>query len=384
MAAYSFLVADMVTGVIKAELPLDGVQYGRVLDRAGSFSATIPLRHPKATPGNLSTGNTLVYILRDGQIMFSGILYTARASSGDTSTVQIGGEGLWSYWTGPSGAQGRGRFLKDDKTYTATDQLDIARDLLAYSMAAAGSFQIDVDDTMSGVLRDRVYHGSERRNIGAQIQAECDVADGYDFYVQSTWNGDAVGHKLWFASPLGRETSLSLDLRTNIVALTYSEDATSQANDVTVVGATAGTSPLFGTASAPPIGAYPLYEGQFSDTPNNAQDALDAEASALLSANRLPYRSISDLKVRVTANTQPGAWQVGDRVTVTARDGWVDVEDAWYRITADLVTVDSNGGEIASLTVAPVEVTTVVRRPDGEWFRINDLESRVYALEYKS
>lgn len=378
--------ADMISGEIKAELPVGDLAYEPVLDRAGSFSASIPLRHPKANRDNLSTGNTLIYIQRDARVVFAGILWQAKASNADDAKVQLSGEGLWSYWAGTSGGQTRGRVLKVDKTYTDADQLDVARDLLAYSMGNSGGFRVSVDERTSGILVSRQWFGYERRNIGAQIQTECAVADGYDFYIDSAWDGDQIVNTLWFSyPPLGRRTDIVLSLGSNIESLTLGEDATTQTNDVDVKGSGDGASTLFGRAQDYTLVGtrYPVYESEFQDTNNTSADVLNAEASALLTANKTPYVTLDDVVVKVTPNTQPGAWAVGDQVTMRGQDGWVDF-DGWYRIVSYKVTLDSEGGETVTLSTAPVEATTVVRRPDGEWFRINDLESRVYALEYKS
>ena len=54
MPAYRYLVADLMTGAIKEEMPFTSASYSHVLNRPGAFSATIGLREPVRTTTRLS------------------------------------------------------------------------------------------------------------------------------------------------------------------------------------------------------------------------------------------------------------------------------------------------------------------------------------------
>lgn len=352
MAEYRYFVADLLTGKVKAELPLSNVSYQRVLSRAGSLSATLPTRDPKATADNLAPSRTAVYVQRDGEIIWGGILWTRQAVVGDTGQVSIGAEGVWSYWVGPSGSQNRGRFLKADKTYTNADQLFVARDLMAWSMARPGSLQVTLGSETSGALVSRQYFAYERRNIGTEIETQAAEANGYDFSIESAWNDDnTIGNtfRLYYPSR-GRRQDLTFELGVNIATLTEQLDGTTQTNDVEYMGAGTAGATLFGTAQDYTLvgSTYPVLESEYQDTSNTLQWALNAEAKSILVDNVLPFESLPTLTATVSPNVQPGVWVEGDQVQVKAQDGCVDV-DGWYRITSYTVTVGPDGSESVAL-----------------------------------
>lgn len=351
MANYRYFVADLLTGQVKAELPFDSVQYSRILGRPGAISATIPTTHIKATAGNLAPSQTAIYVQRDNVIVWGGILWTRKASIGDTGLVTIGGEGIWSYWCGPSGAQNRGRFLKVDRDYVNVDQLFVARDLLAWSMARPGSLQMNLGTETSGALVSRQFYAYERRNIGQEIQAQAAEANGYDFSVEAAWVGDTIENTFQLYYPTqGRRFDLKFELGVNIADLTEQVDGTTQTNDVEYMGAGQGATAMFGHAQDYTLvgSTYPVLESEYQDTSNTLQWSLDAEAKSMLVDNVQPFESLPTLTARVSANLQPGAFVTGDQVRVKAKYGCVDV-DGWYRITSYTVTVDSNGGESVSI-----------------------------------
>lgn len=351
MADYRYFVADLLTGAIKAELPFDNVEYTRVLNRAGAFSATLPARHPKATDSNLSPSSTAIYVQRDKTIIWGGILWTRQAQIGDTGQVKVGAEGKWSYWAGPSGSQNRARFLKVDKAYTNVDQLFVPRDLLAWSMARPGSLQMNLGSETSGALVSRQFYGYERRNIGQEIQAQAAEANGYDFSIESAWSGNTIADTfhLWYPTR-GRRSDLVFELGVNISDIVEQVDGTTQANDVEYMGAGQGTATMFGHAQDYSLvgTTYPLLEAQHQDSSNALQWSLNAEAFSLLVDNVEPFESLPTLTALVSPNVQPGAFIEGDQVQVKAQDGLVNV-DGWYRITSYTVKVDSNGGESVSI-----------------------------------
>lgn len=351
MAEYRFFVADLLTGEVKDELPFGNVQYSRILNRPGAFSATIPTTHIKATAANLAPSQTAVYVQRDGVIVWGGILWTRKAQIGDAGVVTVGAEGIWSYWCGPSGASNRGRFLKANKTYTNVDQLFVARDLLSWSMARPGSLQMNLGTETSGALVTRQFYGYERRNIGQEIQSQAAEANGYDFSIESAWVGNVIENTFYLHYPTqGRRSELTFGLGVNIADLTEQVDGTTQANDVEYMGAGQGSSLMFGHAQDYSLvgSTYPVLEAEYQDTSNTQQWSLDAEAKSILVDNVRPFESLPTLTARVSANLQPGAFVTGDQVQVKAQYGCVDV-DGWYRITSYTVTVDSEGGESVSI-----------------------------------
>jgi hypothetical protein len=97
LARYRYLVGDLLTGILREEMPFTGVKYNQVLNGPGAFAATIGLRHRKATRANLDPGRTTIYVERDGVLLWGGILWAARPST-DVAKIDLTGEGFWSYF----------------------------------------------------------------------------------------------------------------------------------------------------------------------------------------------------------------------------------------------------------------------------------------------
>lgn len=97
---YRYFTTDLLTNVVLAELPLTGVSYERAIKGAGSFSATVPAI-PK-TEGfdlyeNTMPGKTALYVVRDGECVWGGIIWS-RSYNVKEKTLSISGNEFTSYF----------------------------------------------------------------------------------------------------------------------------------------------------------------------------------------------------------------------------------------------------------------------------------------------
>lgn len=342
MATYRHLVADLLTGTIREEIPFSTVKYSHVLNRPGGFAATLPLRHPKATRANLDPGRTAVYIERNGVIIWGGILWTARASV-EGATVDVGGEGFWSYF--------RRRLLRTTKVYAAQDQLFIARDLVAYAQAqAGGDLGVTVGAETSGVVRDRTYYHYERKNIGEAVEQLAAVQGGFDFNIDVGWVGGTITKTLQVQYPRrGRATAIVFELGSNIEGLDQEIDATRQANLLDGLGYGDGDAMLITTVSdlsrTPP---YPILEDVVTNKDVRVSSTLQLMSLAELVSRATPVERLPTLLAHAGPDTELGSFITGDTVTVRGRDGFLTVDEQ-MRITNYEVTVDENGREAVGL-----------------------------------
>lgn len=342
MPSYRHLVADLLTGTLREEIPFSTVKYSHVLNRPGGFAATLPLRHPKATRANLDPGRTAVYVERDGVIVWGGILWTAKASV-EGATVEVGGEGFWSYF--------RRRLVRTTKAYAAADQCFIARDLVAYAQAqAGGDLGVVVGTETSGVLRDRTYWHYERKNVGEAVEQLAAVQGGFDFNVDVAWVGGVVTKTLQVQYPRrGRATATVFELGSNIEGLDQEIDATRQANVLDGLGAGEGSSMLIATVSdlsvVPP---YPLLEDVVTYKDTSVATTLQLSALGELVARSTPVERLPTLLAHAGPDTVIGSFITGDTVTVRGTAGYLSV-DQQMRITNYEVTVDQNGREAVGL-----------------------------------
>ncbi len=350
MADYRYLVADLLTNTIREEIPFSRVSYGRVLCRAGSARASIPYTHPKATFANLEPKRTALFIERDGQIVWGGIIWTARRSENAT-TVDIGAEGFWSYF--------KRRRVRWNLVFTAADQLTIAKTIIDRCQDAGyspgGNIGVLTDTTTCGVLRDRTYNAYERKLASDAVEQLAALQNGFDFGITCQWESGVITKRLhWNYPQRGVRSGLVFELGANVQAIGWLLDGTHDANSVTSIGAGEGASMLIASSSdTSQLAVYPLLEDVTSYKDVTSTATLAAHAQADLAA-RNGTSGLSNLVARLTDDVTVGSWTEGDQVYVRAHDGFVDFE-GWYRIVQDEIDVDDQGYETAKLTFAGVE-----------------------------
>jgi hypothetical protein len=352
--AYRYLVGDLNPSSgngLRDEVPFSTVRFSRILNRPGGFAATIPLRHPKATRANLDPGRTAVHVERDGVIVWSGVLWTARASV-EGAALDVGGEGWWSYF--------RRRRLRATKAYAAQDQLAIARDLVNWAQAQqGGNVGVVVGSETSGVVRDRTYWHYERKPIGEAVEQLAAVEDGFDFAVDVAYEAGVIVKRLRLHYPRrGRITPLVWDLGANLEGLSQEVDAARAANVVDALGAGEGDSMLIATAAdTSQLASYPLLEDTVSLKDVSGPATLQAHAALELANRARPATTLPTLLARqANPDTALGTFLEGDSVRVKASDGWVAV-DARMRVQSYEVSVDQDGREQVAVAFAEEEAS---------------------------
>lgn len=345
MPAYRYLAADLLTGIIREEIPFESVKFKDVLNRPGAFSGSIGLRHAKASRSNLDPGRTVIHVERDGIPVWSGIMWTARGRSSE-ARVDVGAEGWWSYF--------RRRFIRTTKAYAAQDQLYIARDLLTYAQGiAGGNIGLTIGSETSGVLRDRTYNAWELKNVAEAVEQLAAVKDGFDFSIDLAWSGTIIAKTfhLWYPRR-GSVTALVFELGTNLEDLGQEVDASTQANLVTAAGAGEGAAMLLAT-SIVTAAPYPLLEDVVSAKDVSDSTTLQAAADRETTGRGTPVVRLPDAGTfQPHPDTKFGAYSVGDTVTVRGTDGWVSVSTA-MRVVEVEVTVDAQGQETVVPSLAP-------------------------------
>jgi hypothetical protein len=290
MAAWEWIAADLRTNALLGSLPLSGVSFGESLNGAGPFSATLPalgdaaispterrtiaaLRRAAVTPGR-----TVIWPRRDGVLFPPFIIW--RRTGGGAGPYSISGLGLWSYF--------RAQHLRVTKTYAATDQLAIARDLIAAAQAPTGADIGVVGGTeSSGVLRDRSYQAYEVKQIGEAVEQLAAVDGGFDFGIDIT---PAFGKVLTLSFPrrgrIAGTTGIVFESGKNLLDYTEDVDAGRQATIYTAIGAGDGADMLTATAARTDLidAGFPLLSavGSFKDV--SRQNTLDAHARAGVNA----------------------------------------------------------------------------------------------------
>lgn len=356
MAEYRYLVADLLTDTIREEMPFENVSFGDVLNAPGSFSGTLPLSvkdrtgFEKVTRANLDPGRTALYVERDGVLVWGGIIWTASADEGNF-TLTIGAEGFWSYF--------RHRLIRNTHAYTATDQLAIVQDLVTYAQSAhSGDIGVVVGTDTSGVTRDRRYNSFERVNLGQAVEDLAALDGGFDFAIDVAYVSGVRTKSLRLSYPKrGSRLAHVLDLGTNIEQLSWTIDATKQANMIEALGAGEGSSMLIATSvDTSLLGSYPLLEDTISYKDVSVSATLHAHSQATMKARRRPVESLPTLVAHGTTDLVIGSFQTGDEIEArtTSAGGFLDI-DTIFRILSWTVSVDDDGKETISFGLASTE-----------------------------
>lgn len=336
---YTYLFADLRTDTILAELPLIDVTYSYALGGIGQLRATVPYNSetiPLDPETATTPARTVVYVDRDGVIVWGGIVWT-RANARGGKEIQA--SEFLSYYqrryvkktlsTDPAQIANTA-YVEAGGQRLYSDQMWLAWSLLKYaSNQPGGDIGINFDALAGpahGVSRTATYYGYERPEIYKAIAELAAAADGFDFAVEVGWtqvaNNVAPSRfrraRTWF--PRRGRTAAESGLvfskgggYGSILSYDWPEDGTNMVTEMTGLGAGTGDARIVKTAAAGDLLAsgWPLLEevATYDDVADEAQvqsltnSDLTAQAQALVQPTFV-----------VAADADPvfGSYSVGD------------------------------------------------------------------------
>ncbi len=372
--AYRLLLADSQTGIIHAELRTDSFGYGEALNAPGAISVRMPIGQPKLDDGSpivtatrLRSWRNSLWVLRDGVAMWGGPI-TSRGTQPDSQTIDLAGHGPHAYFRDR-------RFRPDTKSFT-TDQLAIARQIIADAQAeSGGDFRVDTTATnLSGVSRAITYTGSERKPYGEALDELAAMLDGFDFrYVPLYDETDGLRHRLSLIYPAtGQDNGLTLEHGATCTVVGIDHDADRQANSWYATGAGEGVDMLIEEATV--INGDPLLEGIVSATDITEIPLLEDLADRAVARHQDPQLRVT-VQLVDGLGPQLGEFAVGDRMRVIYQDD-VDTIDQLMRVLAWQVDVVGDA-ETITLEMGPLDP---VHAPDPMSTQ-RELERRLAMLE---
>lgn len=340
-AQFRALIATVTAPtVFLAELPVTNLSYTTALNSAGTASVQMPLVAPGAP--DIAAGSTVLWIERDGALVFGGIVWTVAGDAGqNTATVNAGD--FLTYLNR--------RLIRTTQTFTAADQLDIARALVDYANAVPDALDIigTAGTNVSGVTRTQTFASWERKNVGQALEQLAAVNDGFDFVLELTYQGNTPTVELVLKSPnTGTATDHVFDLEANIETLSFTANASQLATQVDVLGAGEGPNKRVATATQA-SSAYALTQAAVSAPDITDTAGLTAIAKRQLALRRAPITAVSAV-IRPDVAPLPGTYAVGDITQLRAKRGFLNVAGD-YRITT-LATTFANNQERITATFA--------------------------------
>jgi len=344
-----FLLLDYLTRTVVTELPaVDSFSYTETLNKPGSWSVTIPL---KANVGaaDLFSSRAIFAFERAEILRWAGPLLTARVDL-EAGTVNLSGEGYMNYL--------RRRILYTTKTYAATDQLLIVKDLIDYAQThwgTPGNLGI-VTTALSAITtfaRDRTYFYYEKKKIGELIEQLAAVRNGFDFRLTPRWsNGPNSTMVLDFCvtyPSFGRETGYVVDVNAhNLTAVDV--DLTKLAFAVSASGQGTGEDiPSVSVSNAALIAVNAVLEDAFT-----VGDVLTTGTLTDYANRRLDLGSTPLIYPTFAFTTDfIGSFIPGDQITCVGTTGVLNIGGI-YRIVEQTFDLPASGAESLKLTLAPL------------------------------
>jgi len=355
-ATYTYLIADLRSGAILDELPLSGVSFDKKLNDTGSFRAQLSVDDPEIRlrePRILTEpGRTAIYVDRDGDLLWGGIVWTSRYSAAN-GTLELGAADLLSYF--------EHRLVLDPANLTATvpftdvDQVEIARGLVSLAQSHPGGDLgiVFAGAESSGVPRTVEYPASDLKPVADALRDLANADGGFDFTFDVRYGETGEPERfLRIGFPrLGQPGAPYVwEYGANLVDFTWPSDAASMATRVLAQGG----APVAEDTSALRAG-WPLLEAAASPSDTDNAALLAASVKGELAARRRPV-VLPELTVRADLDPVVGGYSVGDDARIVVADPFFAGEqlDITVRILGLEVTPgDDAGQEQVKLTVAP-------------------------------
>jgi hypothetical protein len=377
VADWHWLLADLRTGTITAEIPLAGAKPSKRLGASGSINGAWALEKKfQGDPYVLTTpARTAIYAYRDGRPWWGGIVWT-RTYDSDKQTVSLGAADFWSFFDHRKllplldAAPAVDHVASKTVTYTAVEQNQIARNLVALAQShTGGDIGIVVDQHDTGIVRDCTYEGYDLADVGEALRQLSKVIDGPDMMFDVA-GPDAQGRPirmLRLGNPhLGQQGSpWVFEAGGNLLSWTWASDGTRMTTRGYAVGSGSERGQIIAVAEDTDVynDGWPLLETDANYSTVEQAGTLQGHADADQQAARLPVVTAT-LVVRgdgrnsrnVVVGPSLGDYNPGDdaRVVVPAGDLFIRQGiDTTMRIVG--IDVDPDGDvEKAALLMNPL------------------------------
>lgn len=347
---YRVLVGDYRNRQILGELPASTLKYEDGLGTAGSATVTVPLDHPAVTRDTVWPARRVLFVEREGRVVWGGWIWTIRAG---TDSLEVSAEGWWSYF--------RRRTRLGPWRWNDVDQLAIARGLLVLlGEDPAAMPDVDPSPASSGIKRTYEWQGHDK-TAAAALEELAGITNGFEW----SFTFDRRGEDSWPWPTLhlhypyrGVRRPAPLDAALPIVGMDLTVDGTRLAQAITTFGRDNPEYP-----DAPWTGRY-WTDGADPTTWTypQLQDVVpmrDTEDLSILRDSAQLHRVVRETPTEIpsmtfesvpstsdAANVEPG-----DVVRVRVRRGWIDL-DGWFRVTSKTVDVGP-ASEKTSFTFVP-------------------------------
>lgn len=250
---------DLVTGAPLGRLDVGQLSWSEQLNARMTIDCRLDLAHrpsremvPLLVDDVHNCVRPVKLVLFDDPVVKSFILWEVQYI--DRRFLKLSGAGLWS-WFAQFPLSQRLRFVQAEQIYIATTLIGWAQ-----APEQGGGINVAVEWTPSGRKRDQTYEGFEYGMVGQRVDELAALADGFDFAIESTFDGNVTVTDTWRPSypRAGRPwpaSGIQIDADGTTTTL---EVLTSQpTTDVRAIGAGEGTGMLHAEAHDDTLDAWP-------------------------------------------------------------------------------------------------------------------------------
>lgn len=358
MTTYRYLVVDLRTDTVLAELPFTSVSFSQEINAIGSWQGEILMTDVQEEYMNIVNatipGRNGIYVDRNGVLIWGGVIW-GRTYNSESQKLSINAREFLSYF--------ERRRIVADAIFVNKDQLTVTQSLVNTAQAGAGDINVIVGSETSGITISKNYYGYELKSVFSAIQDLSRSSSAFDFRIKVAYdNGGNFTKTLELGYPrLGTAYSSSNTSAPvfefpagNVISYEYPEDATIAANKIYAVGAGSNEGKLIATATNV---NYLSAGWAILEDSANYSDITDSTLLSNLAAGQLAAVTYPPTTLKITApawqDPQLGSFDVADDVRVRIRDPrFPNGIDATYRLVALAVSVGENdSGEHMTLTL---------------------------------
>lgn len=177
---YRALFCDLRTDRPIDVLPLRDVTIDDYIGRPGSLSGTLAVPNAELADRvrQIEEGRTAVYLERDGDLWWGGIVWTTTLSADEKGGLSL------AVQAATFDSYAARRRIRADLGFQRQDQLEIARRLWQHIQSAqGGDIGVGVGTETSGVLRDMAWRDGDETPLDEALKQLADAENGFEHHI---------------------------------------------------------------------------------------------------------------------------------------------------------------------------------------------------------